>query len=376
MNELTVDKAARNALEEIRKRISELNKINIAVVGKTGSGKSTLINSVFGKEFAKAAVGEPVTTEFCRYTTPESPLAIYDSPGFDMSENRPAKVREGLIGLIKAGIDKRDMDQAIHCIWYCINTAANRVEPAELEWLTEFTEENSKYNVPVIVILTQSQDEEKAAELKRLIDSKNLKVKKVIPVLARDYVLRGQVIVGSYGLDELVAVMGAVLPDDLQKTWQHVQKAALQEKVKFAQGIIATNAAAAAAAGAIPIPFSDAAVLVPIQTTMIAEITAVFGIGVSKGFISAFISATIGASTATVLGRAAVRSVLKLIPVVNVAAGAVNAAVASSLTVALGNAYVLIMKKIFTGEFTTEQLETADGRKQIEQIFRSELEKK
>ena len=74
MNELTVDKAARNALEEIRKRISELNKINIAVVGKTGSGKSTLINSVFGKEFAKAAVGEPVTTEFCRYTTPESPL--------------------------------------------------------------------------------------------------------------------------------------------------------------------------------------------------------------------------------------------------------------------------------------------------------------
>ena len=34
------------------------------------------------------------------------------------------------------------------------------------------------------------------------------------------------------------------------------------------------------------------------------------------------------------------------------------------------------MKKIFTGEFTAEQLETAEGRKQIEQIFRSELEKK
>lgn len=376
MNELTVDQAARSALDEIRKRISELDKINIAVVGKTGSGKSTLINGVFGGEFATAAVGEPVTTKFRRHTTPDSPLAIYDTPGFDMSENSTEKVREELIGLIKKGIDSRDMDQAIHCIWYCINTAANRVEPAELEWLSEFTEENSQYNVPVIIILTQSQDEEKAAELKRIIDSKNLKVKKVIPVLAKDYILRGQVIVSSYGLDELVAVMGAVLPDCLQKTWQHVQKAALKEKVKFAQGIIATNAAAAAAAGAIPIPFSDAAVLVPIQTTMIAEITAVFGIGVSKGFISAFISATIGASTATVLGRAAVRSVLKLIPVVNVAAGVVNAAVASSLTVALGNAYVLIMKKMFTGEVTSEQLETAEGRKQIEQIFRSELEKK
>lgn len=376
MNELTVDQAARNALDEIRKRISELDKINIAVVGKTGSGKSTLINGVFGREFAVAAVGEPVTTKIRRHSPPDSPLAIYDTPGFDMSANQPEKVREELIGLIKKGIEERDMDQAIHCIWYCINTAANRVEPAELEWLSAFTEENSKYNVPVIIILTQSQDEEKAAELKRIIDSKNLRVKKVIPVLAKDYILRGQVIVSSYGLDELVAVMGAVLPDCLQKTWQHVQKAALKEKVKFAQGIIATNAAAAAAAGAIPIPFSDAAVLVPIQTTMIAEITAVFGIGVSKGFISAFISATIGASTATVLGRAAVRSVLKLIPVVNIAAGAVNAAVASSLTVALGNAYVLIMKKIFTGEFTAEQFETPDGRKQIEQIFRSELEKK
>ena len=264
MNELTVDQAARNALDEIRKRISELDKINIAVVGKTGSGKSTLINGVFGREFAVAAVGEPVTTKICRHTTPDSPLAIYDTPGFDMSANQPEKVREELIGLIKKGIEERDMDQAIHCIWYCINTAANRVEPAELEWLSAFTEENSKYNVPVIIILTQSQDEEKAAELKRIIDSKNLRVKKVIPVLAKDYILRGQVIVSSYGLDELVAVMGAVLPDCLQKTWQHVQKAALKEKVKFAQGIIATNAAAAAAAGAIPIPFSDAAVLVPI----------------------------------------------------------------------------------------------------------------
>lgn len=375
MNELSVEQTARTALEEIRKRVQELNKINIAVVGKTGAGKSTLINSVFGEEFAKACVGEPVTKEFRKYTKPESPLAIYDTPGFDMSDNRPEDVRKELIGLISKGIESRDMNQAIHCIWYCINTAANRVEEGELKWLSEFTEENRKFNVPVIIILTQSQDEEKAAELKRIIELKNLNIKKVIPVLAQDYVLRGQVVAEAYGLSELVAVMGAVLPDDLQKTWQHVQKADLQEKVKFAQGIIATNAAAAAAAGAAPIPFSDAAVLVPIQTTMIAEITAVFGVGVSKGFISAFISATIGASTATVLGRAAVKAVFKLIPVVNIAAGAVNAAVASSLTVALGNAYVLVMKMVFTGEMSADQFQTPEGRERIKEIFHKELKK-
>ena len=44
----------------------KLARLNILVAGKSGVGKSTLINSVFGKEVAKTGDGEPVTSRICK----------------------------------------------------------------------------------------------------------------------------------------------------------------------------------------------------------------------------------------------------------------------------------------------------------------------
>lgn len=40
-----------------------MNGTNIAIVGKSGIGKSTLLNYLFGKEVAKTGTGEPVTKQ-------------------------------------------------------------------------------------------------------------------------------------------------------------------------------------------------------------------------------------------------------------------------------------------------------------------------
>jgi predicted GTPase len=45
----------------------DLTSLNILVIGKTGVGKSTLINAIFGEETAKTGAGFPVTQYFEKY---------------------------------------------------------------------------------------------------------------------------------------------------------------------------------------------------------------------------------------------------------------------------------------------------------------------
>jgi predicted GTPase len=53
--------------KELQEQIDKLDAPNIVIVGRTGVGKSSLINAVFGLNIAKVGAGLPITTTFCRY---------------------------------------------------------------------------------------------------------------------------------------------------------------------------------------------------------------------------------------------------------------------------------------------------------------------
>ena len=106
-------------------------------------------------------------------------------------------------------------------------------------------------------------------------------------------------------------------------------------------------AAVAAAAGASPIPFSDAALVVPIQIGMLAAISASFGVELSKAFFRTLVAAMAGTTGATFAGRAIVSNLLKFIPGVgSVAGGAISATTAAGLTTALGELYIVVLAKL------------------------------
>jgi len=65
-------------------------------------------------------------------------------------------------------------------------------------------------------------------------------------------------------------------------------------KKTHAQAIVVTAAFAATGEGAVPIPFSDCALLFPTQLKMKVSITIIFGFDVNKSIISALLSSTIG----------------------------------------------------------------------------------
>ena len=58
---MDTDKIAQEAINAIADKIKNLKTLNIIVAGKTGVGKSTLINSVFREKLAETGMGKPVT---------------------------------------------------------------------------------------------------------------------------------------------------------------------------------------------------------------------------------------------------------------------------------------------------------------------------
>lgn len=374
---MDTDKIAQEAINAIADKIKNLKTLNIIVAGKTGVGKSTLINSVFREKLAETGMGKPVTDHMRKISKKGVPLSIYDTRGFELGKEVQAEVKKEVVDTISKGLATQDINKAIHCIWYCINTASNRIEPEEIEWLKELSKDNQITQVPIIVVLTQSFSKKNAAAMRQMLLDENLDVIQVIPVLAEDYEIEDLGIAKAYGLDVLIKVMGEALPDELMDTLQNVQIVALDEKKRHAQAAVATAALAAAGEGAAPIPFSDCALLVPTQLTMIASITVTFGFDVNKSIITALLSSTIGAGGATVLGKTIVSNLLKFIPGAGtVAGGAISAGTAGVITAALGEAYIGIMELAFKGDMSLDDLGTKKGKETMSTLFKEQLKVK
>lgn len=375
--DINIDELAQKCIAAINDRIKNLKRLNIIIVGKSGVGKSTLINSLFRDNIAETGLGRPVTKEIRKIVKKDYPLTIYDTPGLELRKEQQATLKDQILDLIEEGLKKNDISEAIHCIWYCINVGGNRTfDDIELSWLKELTDEASKTQVPVIVVLTQGCPRSKTAEMKDLIEKENLHIVKVVPVLAQDMNFDDEYIAKSYGLDTLIDVMTEALPEELQNTLQNIQKASIEAKRRYARQIVAGSVTAAFGEGFVPVPFSDAAMLIPTQVGMIAGITSAYGIDVNKGLLTAFVSSTIGAAGATVLGKTIVANLLKLIPGAGtVVGGLISGGTAGLLTTALGEAYIGVMELIYQGEIDPETLSTEEGAELIKRMFIEELSK-
>ena len=369
-----VNKIAQDAINAIAERIKNLNGLNIIVAGKTGVGESTLINAVFRDKMAETGIGRPVTDHMRKITKKGVPLCIYDTRGFELGKEVQNDVKREIADTISRGLAANDINEAVHCIWYCINTASNRIEPEEIQWLREISRENELTQVPIIVVLTQSFSEANAQEMRKTLMEENLDIIQVVPVLAESYEIKGLGTAPAYGLDVLIQVMEEALPEELMDTLQNVQIASLKSKKLRAQAAVATAALAAAGEGAAPLPFADCAMMIPTQLGMIASITVIFGFNVSKSIITALLSSTIGSGGATVLGKTVVSNILKLIPGAgSVLGGAISAGTAGVITAALGEAYIGVMELVFKGDMSLDDLSTSKGREAMKKLFRRKL---
>ena len=139
-----------DVLDRLNKALAELGHINLIIAGKSGVGKSTLINSVFRQDVADTGVGKPFTKEMTLYEREDVPLRIYDTKGLELGADAQAETINGINALVQNQRSIGDERQYIHCIWYCFNAGSTRVENFELDFIRKLSSD-----VPVIVVITR-----------------------------------------------------------------------------------------------------------------------------------------------------------------------------------------------------------------------------
>ncbi len=323
----------------IQQATRELSHINILIAGRSGVGKSTLINAVFEKNLAETGQGRPVTQNTREITKEGMPLSIFDTRGLEMS--RFDDTLSELQKFIESRNSDQDSKRHIHVAWLCIQEDGRRVEEAEIKLHNMLAQ-----YAPLITVITKSRADNgfRAEVLNLLPRSKN-----AVRVRAIGEEMDDGHIIKPMGLENLIDLTSEVIPEGKRRALAAAEKANINYRKSQARKIVATASAAALAAGASPIPFSDAAILAPIQIGMMAGITSVFGLELSKGTLSALISSAIGVSGATFVGRTIVVNILKFFPGVGtVAGGAISATTAATVTAALGEAYIAVLAEILS----------------------------
>ncbi|MFT4109243.1 GTPase family protein [Propionicimonas sp.] len=354
---------------EYAKQEAELGRVNIAVFGKTGVGKSTLVNAIFGEPVAATGIGAPVTNGSHLYLDKRGSLGVIDTRGLELGRDDGQIISE----LTKAVKESRGkpIDEQIHVAWYCVRGMDRRFEDFE----ERFVRTLADLGLPVVLVLTQvpmrdGQYHPDAVELARQLTARNLPIVDGHPFMT--YAMRDQ-FTGQppYGLVEVLGATFRVAPEAVQAALVAAQEIDVRLKASQSNKAVAAAVTAAAAAAAVPIPFSSAAILVPIQLSMMARIAQLHGLGLDKSALLAIAST----SVATSAGRAAAAGLLKFIPGAgSVVGGVINASVASSLTLAMGQAWLVVCQRAFN-----KTLPVLDGRVDtaaVTKLFESEMAKR
>ena len=327
-------------IEETSKRLAQ-ECVGVVALGSTGTGKSTLVNTFFPDAKAETGFGAPITQDakwFPEERKKGQILRILDTKGLE--EKAYQQTVDAAVAAVRNSNSSKDENDHAHVAWLLIKEGSARVQESHIEVVKQFTE----LGIPVIAVITRAieRNEEFHAKVRELLPE----VKDVVLVNSVPCEIAGTGhTVPVFGMPELYYATSRAMPED-EKSRNALQRSAdqtivpLDDKRDLALKRVKLASAAAATAGATPIPISDAGILMTIQAGMIVSISNAYGMKVDKGSSMALLATVAAPVAATAFGTALVGSLFKFFPGLGTLAGAaITGTVAASITLAIGHLY-------------------------------------
>ncbi|KAF4979181.1 hypothetical protein FZEAL_4554 [Fusarium zealandicum] len=140
-------------LKGLQLQASGVKAFRILVCGKTGVGKSTLINKVFGVEMTEESksYNQGVHDINVAFESPKHPgLLIHDSRGWQAGSDTELEL---IAKFLRHRAFQEDPAEALHVIWFCLDADVSRIEEADKR--TFATIAQYSHQVPVFVVGTK-----------------------------------------------------------------------------------------------------------------------------------------------------------------------------------------------------------------------------
>lgn len=349
-------------INKLRELIMEARAPRFVIVGRRGSGKSSLINAIFGKKVAEVGSVKAMqgAGKWHDYKDKKGTISILDTRGLgegakpDMEAKRETPEEE-----IKDSIIDRCPDALLFLCKAKEVSARIDEDIKSLSELKSYIREKHNYNPPIIAIITQIdeldppditnppyEDEEKKNNiafaktiLSQKIENKFDDVIEVIPISAYMRFNGDEIICDRrWNISKLVEYLIEHMPNSAKIELAKIaQVKSIQKKV--ARILVGSTATIAGAIGAEPIPLADLPFITGIQIGMIIGIGYISGKEMDKKTAAEFM-ASMGLNVGLAFGfRELARALVKLIPIPGVG-NAISGAIAAGATWGIGEAAI------------------------------------
>ncbi len=158
----------------------QLLKPTILTCGYTGSGKTSLIQGIFGNKTVpdcEISHSTPMTKDFVKYRNEF--INIWDSRGFEASDDVKTFLQNQLERVIQLQ-NTKDIDNQIHVVWYTIQVSGGRVTEVDL-YLIESIFTKVKNGI-VVLTKTDQCSLKQLTEITELLCNKGIDRENICPV--------------------------------------------------------------------------------------------------------------------------------------------------------------------------------------------------